>query len=410
MRHGWYFEIARFGRLFASYAGEGFTHPFLDGLWRLLLSPNRGMLLYFPAAALAVTAAAICWREPSRRHRLVVTAAVGMFAALLAMAAGWWAWHGLWGWGPRLLVPAIPPVAACAALVLDRWPRAARLSFLMISVAFNLPGLLQNAAAVTTFTSSCEWPAADARFAQSLAAYARRQTADGSYRVAPDQVLETVPQASPFALYPWFARAASAGTAEDAARRLQTPPWSAARPDISCGQIPADVVRGLLRRPGWPVWGRAFRPDAGAPGFPGVYDEGLLDQVERARQVGHADEALLLARRLGRLAPSGEADAQILEGLRLLRRRAEAAEYLSGLSRERRSHPKINLVLALFERDAGNERMARDLLGTVARFFPGSPAQAALLAPLDAWPRDLNGMTASVTDQAGPGPQTGSVR
>ena len=49
-----YFEVARFGRPFAGYAGEGFTHPFLDGAWRLLVGPNKGLLLYFPAAAVAV--------------------------------------------------------------------------------------------------------------------------------------------------------------------------------------------------------------------------------------------------------------------------------------------------------------------------------------------------------------------
>jgi hypothetical protein len=31
---------------------------------------------------------------------------------------------GLWGWGPRLIVPAIPLLAAAAAMVLDRCPQA----------------------------------------------------------------------------------------------------------------------------------------------------------------------------------------------------------------------------------------------------------------------------------------------
>ena len=106
---GWiYFEFWRFGRLFASYAGEGFTHPWLDGFWRLLAGPNRGLGLYFPALVIAMLALVICYRQPSHRARLVVAASTGIFAALLTIAAGWWAWHGLWGWGPRLLVPAVP--------------------------------------------------------------------------------------------------------------------------------------------------------------------------------------------------------------------------------------------------------------------------------------------------------------
>ncbi|MCL4807984.1 MAG: hypothetical protein KJ062_09380, partial [Thermoanaerobaculia bacterium] len=47
------FEIVRFGQPFSGYAGEGFTHPLPDGLWRLLVGPNRGLLLFFPAAAAA---------------------------------------------------------------------------------------------------------------------------------------------------------------------------------------------------------------------------------------------------------------------------------------------------------------------------------------------------------------------
>jgi hypothetical protein len=283
----------------------------------------------------------------------------------------------------------------------------------------NVPGLLQNAAPVTVFTASCEWPAADQQFARSLAAYAWREEPGGTYRVAPDQILEAVPRASPFIVFPWFARATWTQDAGAAAEALQSPPWLGARPDIRCsgtpqtaqqpGDVPPqaareaeqDFVRRLLRRDGWPVWGRAFQRDPNAPGVPGVYDEGLLDQVVRAQQLGHAEQASELAHKLARLAPSGEADAYVLESLRMLGKRAEAAEYLSALSPERRSEPLINVVLALFERDSGNEQMARTLLGTVAASFPGAPVQSAMEAPLGQWPRDLTSMISTPTDQAG---------
>ena len=35
------FEFARFGRLFGGYDGEVFSHPWLDGLWRLTIGPKR---------------------------------------------------------------------------------------------------------------------------------------------------------------------------------------------------------------------------------------------------------------------------------------------------------------------------------------------------------------------------------
>jgi hypothetical protein len=398
-----WFERTRFGSLFASYSGEQFSHPLLDGLWRLLVAPNRGLLLYFPALALSIAAAVLWHRTAAARTRLVVVASVSMFAALLAVAARWWAWHGLWGWGPRLLVPAIPPLAVAAAITTDRWPSLARRGVLLGSVLINVPGLLQNAGPVTVFSSSCDWPVADRSFAQSLATYASHEAPDGTYRVAPDQVLETVPHASPFIVFPWFAAATwTTQNTERAARWLQAPPWIRARPDISCGHAASqDFLRRLMKRPGWPVWGRAFWPDPDAPGFPGVYDEGLLDQVVRAQQLAQPEDALVLARKLAWLAPDSEADAHVLESLRLLRRRADAVDYLTSLSPERRSHPKVNLVLALFERDSGNEHLARNLLGSVASAFPGTPVQQAMIAPLSSWPRDLNSLTSVATDQAG---------
>jgi hypothetical protein len=399
-----WFELARFGQLFAGYAGEGFTHSFIDGAWRLLVGLNRGLLFYFPAVALAVVAIFVSRRTASTttaRRRLALGASIGVFAALFGLAASWWAWHGLWGWGPRLLVPGIPLLAASAAVLLDRWPRPAWTAFVIASVALNAPGLIQNAAPVTVFTASCEWPQADERFARSLAAYAWRRDPGGAYRVAPDQILETVPSASSFVVFPWFTAATWTQDSARASARLQSPPWLEDRPDIRCTETSGDFVRRLLRRRGWPVWGRAFRPDPDAPGVPGVYDEGLLDQVVRAQQLGHAEQAYSLSQKLVSIAPGGEADAYVLESLRMLGRRADAAAYLSSLPPERRSEPRINVVLALFERDARNEQMARNLLGSVAASFPGTPAQAALSAPLNQWPRDLESMTAVPTDVAG---------
>ena len=44
----------RFGRLFGGYPDDRFTHPWFDGFWRLLIGPNRGLLLFWPALALFV--------------------------------------------------------------------------------------------------------------------------------------------------------------------------------------------------------------------------------------------------------------------------------------------------------------------------------------------------------------------
>jgi hypothetical protein len=53
----------------------------------------------------------------------------------------------------------------------------------------------------------------------------------------------------------------------------------------------------------------------------------------------------------------------------------------------------VNAALALYDRDAGEDERARALLRTVADGFPGTPVAAALQAPLDRWPADLDALT-----------------
>jgi len=396
------FEVVRFGRPFVSYAGEGFTHSFLDGAWRLLVGPNRGLVWVWPALAV------VLWGAWSNRHtgdprvRLAWFGALGALAALLALAAPWWSWHGVHGWGPRLLVPAVPLLAACAGVVVGRWTRAWRWALIGLSLAMNVLPILQHPAPIITTQAFLEWPAAPAETALRLAAYARREGPPGVFHIAPDQVLETIPRASPALVYPWFLRATWTPDPSEAARILASPPWIAVRPDIRFSEAPTpELARHLTGRARWSFWGRGFWPDDEDRIHGAVYDEGLYDQVVRAQQLRLAPRALALARKLVALAPSGKADAAMLESFRLLGQRGLAAEYLAGLPAERRAHPELNVVLALFERDANNEPVARQLLQSVAASFPGTPVIDALDRPLAAWPADLFSMTAVPIDQAG---------
>ncbi len=107
------FEVVRFGRPFSSYArGQRFSHPPLDGAWRLLVGPNKGLFLYFPLGLLAAVGLAALVRGSETRGAAVSTLALA--AGLLALYSGWWAWDGSGGWGPRFLVPLVPLLAAAA--------------------------------------------------------------------------------------------------------------------------------------------------------------------------------------------------------------------------------------------------------------------------------------------------------
>jgi peptidoglycan/LPS O-acetylase OafA/YrhL len=60
------------------------------------------------------------------------------------------------------------------------------------------------------------------------------------------------------------------------------------------------------------------------------------------------------------------------------------------------------VVLALFARDAGDERAARQFLASVAARFPaGAPLHRMINAPIRGWPRDLPSMIAEPVKPAG---------
>ncbi len=83
------------------YANEGWTTPFLTGLYGLLFSPGRGLVFYSPLAVLAVIGLWDLWRRGWRVEVLLIG---GLFAAQVAIYASWWAWEGGVVWGPRFLV------------------------------------------------------------------------------------------------------------------------------------------------------------------------------------------------------------------------------------------------------------------------------------------------------------------
>jgi hypothetical protein len=257
---------------------------------------------------------------------------------------------------------------------LGRWPAPWRVAVVALSVLVNVPPLLQHPTAVVRYMWACAWPTADAFAAAAVPPFARRDV-DGHTVVPPDQVLATDASASPFVVLPWFFAAVHAAP-HDRAARLNEPPWLSSQPEIR--PIPALTVE-----------------EATALAYPtfGVYDAALADQVLRAQQLRQRDRALTLAQKLNVLAPSGFADALTLESYRLLQRKDDAIAWLQGMPLERRQHPAINVVLALWDRDDGKEEEARALLRSSAAAYVGTPVAAAVDAPLSAWPADFASMT-----------------
>ncbi len=105
----WY-NLARFGQPLASgYASEAllFTTPIAEGLYGLLFSPARSVVLFAPPLLLALPGALALWR---RGQGGVVLLALGLFLSHLLLYASWGAWEGGGVWGPRFLLPVIAPL------------------------------------------------------------------------------------------------------------------------------------------------------------------------------------------------------------------------------------------------------------------------------------------------------------
>jgi hypothetical protein len=113
-----------------------FAWPHADVLGALVIGPSSGVLLYAPFLLLGAIGMAVAWR--ARRAEVLVALAVGV--ALLLAAASWISQAPgpssyATGLGTRYLFPAVPLLAAFAAVGLERAPR--RLAFVLgaISVA-----------------------------------------------------------------------------------------------------------------------------------------------------------------------------------------------------------------------------------------------------------------------------------
>jgi hypothetical protein len=92
--------------------GSGFRGSMGPILAAELISPGKGLLLYFPLSLLAIPGAVTTFRRGLQAET------VGVLAAVAAMIGVYSLWQGLggWAWGPRYLVPLVPMLAALGAL------------------------------------------------------------------------------------------------------------------------------------------------------------------------------------------------------------------------------------------------------------------------------------------------------
>ncbi|MEO8585648.1 MAG: hypothetical protein ABI584_05775, partial [Acidobacteriota bacterium] len=117
----------------------------------------------------------------------------------------------------------------------------------------------------------------------------------------------------------------------------------------------------------------------------------LYDQALRAQDMGRGDRAVRFGEELYGRVPSPQTAAALAEGYRLAGRREALRDFVTSLPPAQRSAPDFGIVLALAARDAGNERLAREILGQVLAVSPRREYGRLSTARLAEWPATLRG-------------------
>jgi hypothetical protein len=119
---------------------EGFTNPLLEGLYAVLLGPNKGLVFYAPVVILVPWS---LWklRKSHLREAVFFATTLGIQVILISM---WWSPEGGASWGPRYILPVVPLAIVCAAMILEssRWTKRIFAACMVAGILVNLLGVL----------------------------------------------------------------------------------------------------------------------------------------------------------------------------------------------------------------------------------------------------------------------------
>jgi hypothetical protein len=134
------YNLHYFGRLLGAYpsimappvAGSALSH-YQPSTWNslagLLLSPNRGLLIYIPWVVFSLWGAVRIWKENTWHWGRYLLAGLAVVPLLHARFGSWW---GGWSFGPRYLTDLLPFMAFFLVPV---WPRIRASRWLRVALA-----------------------------------------------------------------------------------------------------------------------------------------------------------------------------------------------------------------------------------------------------------------------------------
>jgi hypothetical protein len=138
------------------YGREAFDTPLREGLFGLLIGPRKGLIWFFPLAALVPWSA---WKLARTGKKWAVGVLAATASAQFLLIGKWWGYESGRAWGDRLILGVLPLVVLLAGGIADStpWRKAARI-LVAAGIFLNLPGVLINRLAYQNIAGSSQAP------------------------------------------------------------------------------------------------------------------------------------------------------------------------------------------------------------------------------------------------------------
>jgi hypothetical protein len=151
------YNLATFGSLLGGY-GQYAARLKIGGvpahLAGILVSPSRGLLLYFPATLLFIGLLAA---NPSALRKDLVLALSSGVVLLTTIVAAWSNWWGGWCFGPRLMTEAQAPMLLVIGMLFPRRPPGTGIAAAGLAIVILVSVLAQ---AIGTYSqAAADWNA-----------------------------------------------------------------------------------------------------------------------------------------------------------------------------------------------------------------------------------------------------------